>query len=97
MFGVIFRQFRILYQPCRLWFVDDIADMMTACVILHNIIADARGYAGTMRFRAEVEEDEQCLPLKLDALMNADFRYNQSDIWRETLDGMEREEKFVEL
>ena len=67
------------------------------CVILHKIIADARGYAGTMRFRAELEEDEQCLPLKLDAVMTAECQYDQSDIWRETLDGMEREEEYGEL
>ena len=70
---------------------------MIECVILHKIIADARGYAGTMRFRAELEEDEQCLPLKLDAVMTAERRYDQSDIWRETLDGMEREEEYGEL
>lgn len=97
VFGVLFRQFRILYEPCRLWYVDEIADVMTACVILHNMIADKRGYAGTMRFRAELEEEDQCLPLELDTVMTAECRYDQSDIWRETLDGMEREDQYEKL
>ena len=97
VFGVLFRQFRILYNPCRLRYQDDISKVMKACVILHNVIADARGYAKTMRFRQEMEAEEQCADMQLSRVMTHECRYEQSDMWREYLDGLETVEEYNDL
>lgn len=97
VFGVLFRQFRILYNPCRLRNLKDINKVMKTCVIIHNIIADARGYEGTMRFRNEMEADEQCAEMQLSRVMTHECRYDQSDMWREFLDGMENVEEYESL
>lgn len=44
VFGVLFRQCRVLYEPCRLWNIEEISTVMKAFVILHNMIAIRRGY-----------------------------------------------------
>ena len=61
VFGVLFRQFRILCNPCRLCHLKDMHYVVNACIILHNIIADRRGYAVTMKFREELDAvSEKC-------------------------------------
>ena len=97
VFGVLFTQFRILYEPCRLWHLEDISFVLKACAILHNMIADRRGYEGTMRFRNEVKEEEQARPLALQSVMISECRYEQAEIWREHVDFMESPEEYARL
>ena len=40
VFGVLFKRFQILYRPCRLWHIDDMGEIVRACVILHNMICE---------------------------------------------------------
>lgn len=67
---------------------------MKACFILHNVITDARGYEGTMRFRDELEGEKQCAEVQLSLVMAHECRYDQSDMWREYIDGMETVEEY---
>ena len=39
-FGVLQARWHILTAPCRLWFQEDMALFVKACVILHNMIVD---------------------------------------------------------
>ena len=42
VFGVLFQRFHILYMPCRLWYKNDMKDIINSCVILHNMIVERR-------------------------------------------------------
>lgn len=69
LFGVLTRQFRILYLPSRLWHVSDMVTVVKACCILHNMIGNHRGYAGTMEFFEELyDAEEQVLPLDVETV-----------------------------
>ena len=39
-FGVMQARWSIITQPCRLWNTSDIADVMYACIIMHNMIIE---------------------------------------------------------
>jgi hypothetical protein len=42
VFGVLFEQFDVLYQPSRLHHMDSMQKVVRSCVILHNMIFEAR-------------------------------------------------------
>lgn len=47
-FGVLQARFHIVKNPCRQWSSDTMSDIMTCCIILHNmILEDERGIIGT--------------------------------------------------
>ena len=39
-FGVLQAQFAILANPARFWYTNDLASVMQACIILHNMIVE---------------------------------------------------------
>ena len=41
-FGIIVQRFHILQRPLRLWYLEDIRDLVDCCVILHNMIVECR-------------------------------------------------------
>lgn len=41
-FGVLITRFHILRYPARLWYQTDIARVMKACIIIHNMIVETR-------------------------------------------------------
>ena len=41
-FGVLVQRFHILQRPLRNWFLEEIVDLLKACVILHNMTVEAR-------------------------------------------------------
>lgn len=41
-FGVLVARFHILQRPARLWFRSDIANVMKACIIIHNMAVEHR-------------------------------------------------------
>jgi Plant transposon protein len=49
VFGVLFKRFRILALPSRLWALEDMVATVHACCILHNMIVRERqnAYTGT--------------------------------------------------
>jgi Plant transposon protein len=53
VFGVLFKRFQILYRPCRLLHIEDMADIVRACVILHNVVckSDRDNFTGTRATR----------------------------------------------
>jgi Plant transposon protein len=42
VFGVLFKRFNVLYQPSRLHHVESMLKVVLTCVILHNMIVEAR-------------------------------------------------------
>ena len=44
-FGVLQSRWAILRCPVRQWHEDDVADIMTACIILHNMIIEDEGFS----------------------------------------------------
>jgi len=55
-FGVLLRRYRMLRQPCCLWYKEDVTDIMEACVIMYNMTVTERkaGYTGTRKARVAV-------------------------------------------
>lgn len=91
VFGVLFRQFRILYNRCRLENVEEIQEVVKACCIIHNMVAVERGYEGTMQFKKELEEEEN--DIELERVVRPECRYEQARMWREEfIDAENREE-----
>ena len=63
-FGVLQARFQIIDKPCKLWNQDNMKDIITACVILHNmIVEDERDdYTLTQRY---LIEDPNRIPIDL--------------------------------
>lgn len=59
-FGVLFRKYRMLCNPCSLWFKETMAYIIEACVILHNMtVIDKKGnFTGTRKARITVDAAE---------------------------------------
>lgn len=55
---------------------------MKKCAILHNMIANKREYVGTMKFKENLEEEED-LDLNLEEALDGKCRYEQARQWRE--------------
>ena len=60
---VLLRLMHILYNPCSLQHMPYIANVVRACVIIHNKIAAMRGYYVTMKFVDGLAEVYQSYPL----------------------------------
>ena len=58
------------------------------------MIADARRYQRMMRFRNELEGEDQARPLDLEAVMTSECRYEQAQLWRQYVDEMDSPEEF---
>jgi hypothetical protein len=41
-FGVLVMRFMILQHPIRMWYLDDICNLLYCCIILHNMIVEER-------------------------------------------------------
>jgi len=39
-FGVIVKKWKILQQPLRCWYLDDIKDILDCCIIFHNMVVE---------------------------------------------------------
>ena len=46
VFGVLLKQFAILFLPGRLWFSEEMTFVMKASCILHNMIVEERVHTG---------------------------------------------------
>jgi len=57
---VLSRRYRILRQACAFWFKEDMACIMQACVIIHNMTVRERKatYTGTRAARIEADAAE---------------------------------------
>ena len=41
-FGILVQRFHILQRPLRNWFVDELCTLVHCCIILHNMVVEAR-------------------------------------------------------
>ena len=41
-FGILVQKFQVLSRPLRGWFLDELKDILDACVILHNMVVEER-------------------------------------------------------
>lgn len=59
-FGVLFRKYRMLRNPFSLWYTHDMANIMEACVIVHNMTVPERKaqYTGTRKARVATDAAE---------------------------------------
>lgn len=81
LFGMLFKQFRVMYLPCLLWHLKDMHYVLKAFAILHNMIASRRGHAGRMKFREELDSvDAQCQEMMLQHISSSMCRYEQAAI-----------------
>jgi Plant transposon protein len=53
-FGVLVQRFHVLQRPLRGWFQEDLADILHTCVILHNMVVEAR--FGSVDFDSDSNE-----------------------------------------
>jgi len=60
LFGVLFRKYRMLRNPCSLWYTDDMANIMEAGVIMHKMTVLERkaNYTGTRKARVATDAAE---------------------------------------
>jgi len=60
LFGVLFRKYRMLRNPCSLWYTDDMANIMEVGVIMHNMTVLERkaNYTGTRKARVATDAAE---------------------------------------
>lgn len=96
VFAVLFGQFEVLGRPARLSNVNDLNDIVNACVILHNMIVEERGCRGTAKFRVS-DELLQTRATSFNEVDHATTSYEQSEIWRTILDPVESLEDHLKL
>lgn len=89
VFAVLFSQFEILARPSRFYDLEDMEFVVKACCILHNMISDERGHAGTAKFRVEDDMELPHLPVSLEQVRRASSTHEQAEIWRTYLDPIE--------
>lgn len=65
---------------CRLKCFKEMRAVMKACCILHNVIADARGYKGTMQFICELVEHDD-FDLNQEEVKSPKCRVEQASQW----------------
>lgn len=41
-FGVLVARWNILERPSRFWYRKDIADVLIACIVMHNMVVEER-------------------------------------------------------
>ena len=59
-FGILVQRFMVLKQPLRGWYSDEIAVLLNACIILHNMITDYReGTVGGVDSEFDVQVQEE--------------------------------------
>jgi hypothetical protein len=89
VFGVLFRRLHILYRPSRLWYKDEMALVVHACCIIHNMIVSSRRdkYAGTRKMR--LPEHERRVPTDIRRVVSPTDLFRQVSHWREHIDTIE--------
>jgi len=43
-FGVLVKKWKILQQPLRLWFKEDLSDILDTCIIFHNMVVEEKRF-----------------------------------------------------
>jgi Plant transposon protein len=95
VFGVLFFRFHILYRPSRLWYKEDMADVVAACCIIHNIIIANSEVQGGTRNIATL--DDTALPSDVHRVEDPQGTYERAQFWRGNADMVEDAEQHMAL
>ena len=95
VFGVLFQRFGILRAPSRLWRKEDMRYVISACVIIHNMIVEHRkhGYAYSTSWGGAISDQ---IPTELRRVSGANGRRAQVAHWR-SIEQVEDSSQFFEL
>jgi Plant transposon protein len=96
VFGVLFKLFSLLYRPSRLWFENDMNDIIRAAAIIHNMCVEHRkaNYSGTRRSR---EIDDTAMPDDISLLSAPEGRAAAAAFWRYHLKSIQSKQEHVKL
>ena len=96
VFGVRITRFHLLCKPSRLWYEEDMIDVVKCCRIIHNIVCESRleNYTGMTNIRIGMEEP---LPSQLNLVDSRDCTYDQAELWRKHVDPIEDPDEHCEL
>jgi Plant transposon protein len=72
VFGVLFARFHILYRPSRLWYKEDMAEVVVTCCIIHDTIIENSEVQGGTRNIATL--DDTALPSDLQRVTDRNLR-----------------------
>jgi Plant transposon protein len=100
VFGVLFKRFHVLSRPSRLWYVEGMAAIVKACVILHNMRVEERRmtYTGSRAVRLQVETSDFVDPTEGVKLVSPpDSGTAECEFWRAHLDGIEDPQQHLAL
>jgi Plant transposon protein len=96
VFGVLFQMFNILYQPSRLWYVEDMNNVVKACIIIHNMICEERreSYTGTINVGVNnpTSSASELIPYK-----SVQSENEQVAHWRDCVDHIENSHHHTKL
>lgn len=89
IFAVLFKQFQILYRPCRLRSGADMQAVIKCCAIIHNMIQDLRKekYTGSLAIMLPNEDIPE--PEGLELVSAPEEPFATANFWREQLETME--------
>jgi Plant transposon protein len=87
VFGVLFARFHVLCKPSRLWYKEDMADVVAASCIIHNmIIAKSEVQGGT---RNVATLDDTAFPSGVHRVQDPQGTYERAQFWRGNADMVE--------
>lgn len=84
-FRVLFQRFRIIYQPSRLWYKEDMNSIVKACCILHNMIVKRRKHLYTGTKSLQFVDEDTGLPSEVSIVTRGEGTYEQAAFWRKLL------------
>lgn len=96
VFGVLYRQFKIQFNCCRLQCVKEMRTVVKTCCILHNVIVDTRGYEETKKFTPDIEESDDFI-LNLKKVLKAECKREQAMRWWQEFVNIESALKLSDL
>lgn len=100
VFGVLFKKYQILYRPCRLWSIEDMTNVVKACVIMHNMACEERrsNFTGSREVRIRLDETEFPDPETFVTFLSPPQEESARwEFWRDHLEGAEEEAGFHAL
>jgi Plant transposon protein len=95
VFGVLFARFHILYRPSRLWYKEDMADVVATCCIIHNMIIENSEVQGGTRNIATL--DDTALPSDVQRVTDPQGIYERAQFWRSNADMVEDADQHMSL
>lgn len=73
-FGVILARWNIIQRPSRIWFRDDISNVMLACIIMHNMVVEYRRYSYCSQLRASNLNNDALALFRIDTTLTSESK-----------------------